>query len=141
MSLSKRELISRELKRLSYDIFFLQETHVSCKQQAEAFKKPWPGKCLWFFVTGKSAGIALLFAPNFSGKISCFVFDSDGRILSVLIQYDNTSLNLVNIYAPNSISNRKTFFENLHNHFLSRSDLVIGGDFNCVDNSLDNFLL
>ena len=59
--------------------------------------------------------------------------------MSVLIQYDTASLNLVNIYAPKSVSDRKAFFENLHNHFLSRSDLIIGEDFNCVDNSLDKF--
>ena len=46
----------------------------------------------------------MLFLPNLSGKISWYVFDSDGRILSVLIQYNNASFNLVNVYAPNSIA-------------------------------------
>lgn len=59
--------------------------------------------------------------------------------MSVLIQYNNASFNLVNVYAPNSISDRKVFFEGLHDYFLSRGDLIIGGDFNCVENSIDKF--
>ena len=81
----------------------------------------------------------MLFSPHFSGKISRYVFDSDGRILSVLIQYYNASFNLANVYAPNSISNRKVLFEGLHDYFLSRGDLIIGSDFNCVENSIDKF--
>ena len=64
----------------------------------------------------------MLFSPRFYGKISRYVFDSDGRILSVLIHYNNASFNLVNVYAPNSISNRKVFFEGLHDYFLSCGD-------------------
>lgn len=30
-------------------------------------------------------------------------------------------------------------FECLHNYFISQGDLILGGDFNCVDNALDKF--
>ena len=46
------------------------------------------------------------------------------------------SFNVVNVYAPHTVSERKTFFENLHN-FISQGDLIVAGDFNCVDNVLD----
>lgn len=65
-------------------------------------------------------------------------FDSDGRVLSVLIQLGNSTFNVVNIYSPDAVSDRKTFFERLHNYFLS-SVLIIGGNFNCVDSPLDKF--
>ena len=123
---------------MNYDIFLLQETHVSCKEKADCFDSLWPGKCFWSFGTGRSAGVAVLTSPNFSGQISRFVFDSDGRVLSVLIQIGNSSLNIINIYSPNTVSDRKTFFERLHNYFLS-SVLIVGGDFNCVDNPIDKF--
>ena len=42
----------------------------------------------------------------------------------------------MNIYAPNTVTGRKNFFQNLHQYFLSPSRIV-AGDFNCVDNSLD----
>ena len=77
--------------------------HVSCKKHAEEFEKLWRGKCLWFFGTGKSAGVAILFSLNCPGKIIRFLTDSDGRILSLLIECYHSKLNLVNISAPNVI--------------------------------------
>ena len=91
------------------------------------------------FGTGKSAGVAVLFSPSFSGKIVRFLIDSDGRILSLLIDYHSLCLNIVNLYSPNAALDRKIFLSNLHNFFLSQGLLVIGGDFNCIDNILDKF--
>ena len=39
------------------------------------------------------------------------------------------SLNVVNIYAPNTVSERKTFFERLHGYFIANGSRVIAGDF------------
>ena len=135
----KRELVSRELERLNYDVFLLQETRVSCKQQAEAFERLWRGNCFRSFGTGKSASVAVLFSPKFSGNVQRFLFDSDGRILSLLIHSSSFKFNLINIHAPNSVSDCKAFFEQLHNFFLSQGDYVIAGDCNCVDSAIDKF--
>ena len=124
---------------MKYDIFLLQETHVSCKEKADRFARFWPGNCFWSFGTGKSAGVAILTSPRFSGKISRFIFDSDGRVLSAVVRFGNSNFNVVNIYAPCTVSDRKIFFEHLHDYFLLRGDLIIGGDFNCVDNPIDKF--
>ena len=134
---SKRDLILRELANLNYDIYFLQETHVFDKQQGDSFARLWRGKCLWSFGTGQSAGVATLFSPKFTGSIDRFIFDSDGRILSALISVGAIKLNIVNIYAPNDVSNRKNFFSHLHVYFISQRELIIGGDFNCVDSTSD----
>ena len=134
---AKCSLVLRELERLHYDLFLLQETHVSCKKQADRIARTWPGECFWSFGRGKSAGVAVFVSPRFSGKISRFLFDSDGRVFSALVILPSRSFNVVNVYAPNTVSERKTFFENLHNYFLSQGDLIVAGDFNCVDNVLD----
>ena len=128
-----------ELSRSNYDVFLLQETHISCKQSASHFDRAWKGKCFWSFGTGKSAGVATLISPNFTGKVLRFIHDSDGRIMSVLVDLNNVKLNIVNVYAPNTVSDRKVSFEHLHDFFLSQGDLVIGGDFHCTDNVLDKF--
>ena len=125
-----------ELSRADLDIILLQETHVSCKSQAHEIAKKWSGDCFWSFGTGKKAGVAMFVSPRFQGKISRFIFYSDGRIFSALIQIGDCQLNLVNVYAPNTVAGRRTFFQNLHQYFLSPSRIV-AGDFNCVDNSLD----
>ena len=136
---SKVNLLCRELELLNYDIFLLQETHVSCKSQADLIERVWRGKCFWSFGTGKSAGVAVFLSPNFSGSVQRFVFDSDGRVLSLLLHLNSLKLNLVNVYAPNGVSDRKTFFELLHHFFLSQGDYIIAGDFNCVDRAIDKF--
>lgn len=134
---TKRNLVACELSLLKYDIFLLQETHVSCKKQADLFERLWRGRCFWSFGTGKSAGVAVLLSPSFAGKISRYLFDSDGRIFSMLIELGSAKINIVNIYAPNAVSDRKVFFEGLHNYFISQGELLIAGDFNCVDSTSD----
>ena len=136
-SAGKSAKIVNKLIHLNCDIIFLQETHVSCKKQAEKFEKLWKGKCFWSFGTDKSAGVAVIFPPNVSGSVARFLFDSNGRILSLSIDFHNLFLNVVNIYAPNAASDREMFFTDLHHYFLSQGFLIIGGDFNCIDNILD----
>ena len=63
--------------------------------------------------------MAVLLLPHFSGSVEVFLFDSDGRILSLLFIFSPSSkLNLVNIYAPNLVSDHKAFFEQHHKFFL-----------------------
>ena len=136
-SARKRDCFLHELDRLDYDVYFLQETHASCKRSADLFANAWKGQCLWSFGLGKSAGVAILFSPNFSGKIIRYLHDFDGRILSVLVEIDSVKINLVCLYAPNTVSDRRVFFENVHAFFLFRGSLVLGGDFNCIDSDID----
>jgi len=106
----------------------LQETHISCPKQAKVFEQSWQGKCYWSFGTGKSAGVAVLLPPHFSASVQRFLFDSDGRILSLLFTFGPLcKLNLINIYAPNLVSERKTFFEQIHDYCLSQGDYLIAG--------------
>ena len=134
---AKRLVVLRELERLNYDLFLLQETHVSTKRLADEIARSWPGQCFWSFGRGKSAGVALFVSPSFSGHISRFLFDSDGRVFSALVLLGPLSFNVVNVYAPNTVSERKTFFERLHDYFISNGSRIIAGDFNCIDNVLD----
>ena len=106
---NKQYTVLRELERLNYDLFLLQETHVSTKRLADDIARCWPGQCFWSFRRGKSAGVALFVSPRFSGHVSRFLFDSDGRVLSALVLLGSISLNIVNIYAPNTVSERKIF--------------------------------
>ena len=136
-SAGKSFKIGQELIHLNCDVILLQETHVSCKKWAERFEKLWKGKYFWSFGTGKSAGVAVIFSSTFSGNIVRFLFDCNGRILSLLTDFHNLFLNVVNIYSPNAPSERKIFFSDLHGYFLSQGLLFIGGDFNYIDTVLD----
>ena len=52
--------------------------------------------------------------------------DSNGRIISILVRIDGVDLNFVNIYAPTNHTDRKLFYESLHEYFVPASALVIG---------------
>jgi len=133
-------LFATSSKLLIFDIVLLQETHVSCPKQAKIFERSWRGKCYCSFGTGKSAGVAVLLSPHFSGSVQRFLFDSNGRILSLLFTFGPSSkLNIINIYAPNLVCDCKTFFEQIHDFFLSQGDYLIAGDFNCIDRGIDKF--
>ena len=80
-SSKKAEVILHELERLPYDLFLLQETHVSCKERADCIAKKWRGNCFWSFGVGRSAGVAIFVSPRFAGTVSRFLFDTDGRVL------------------------------------------------------------
>ena len=97
-SSEKLNKIVHELSILRCDGFFLQETRVSCRKQADRFEKFWNGRCFWSFGTGKSAGVAVIFSPNFSGKIIRFLTDCDGRVVSLLIDFRTSVLNLVDMH-------------------------------------------
>lgn len=86
--------------------------------------------------TGKSAGVSIFTPANIPGKISQFRHDTDCRILSALVLVGSHKINIVNIYAPNALSERRAFFDQLQNLFFSQGDLIIAGDFNCVEHEL-----
>ena len=56
-----------------------------------------------------------------------------------MIRSNGVDVNLVNIYAPTNLVERKLFSDSLHEFFIPSAAIIIGGDFNCYDNVLDNF--
>ena len=59
--------------------------------------------------------------------------------MSILISCGKLKLNVISIYAPNMLRSRKEFYRNLHEYFFTGCQLIIGGDFNCVDSNLDKY--
>ncbi|KAI8521371.1 hypothetical protein Bbelb_011250 [Branchiostoma belcheri] len=58
--------------------------------------------------------------------------DTEGRVVSVLISDGESTYNAVNVYAPGTSGERKTFFASLHQYMFPNAELVVVGDFNCV---------
>ena len=74
---------------------------------------------------------------KFSGNIIRYVHDTDGRIISLLVDFNSFKFNVISFYAPNTVSERRLFFDRLHIFVLSPEDLILSGDFNCIDSNLD----
>ena len=80
-----------------------------------------------------------LISPKCVNDVVSWKKDSRGRIVSTLIRIGDVDVNFVNIYAPANLTDRKNFYDELHEYFLPGSAIVVGGDFNSYDNPLDKF--
>jgi exonuclease III len=60
--------------------------------------------------------------------------DNDGRLIKVDCTLSNTNFTLINVYCPNDHTERKSFLENLVHQVPQGHYVILGGDFNCVEN-------
>ena len=123
----------------TYDVAFFQETLISDGTQIKSLSARWSGPSFWSPAIGKQGGVCALFHHRFEGKCLSWRKDSSGRVISLLIDYLGSQINLLGIYAPNNPAQRNSFFENLHEFFIPASYRIICGDFNSYDNELDKF--
>ena len=130
--LSKRQRVFHSLLALNYDIYALQETHLSSLELGKTWEKEWGGRALWSPGTNRSSGTALLFNPRCKVDITDHNSDLAGRVVSAKLLIDNVSFQLINVYAPNDHSDRERFFDELWRFTFHNTDAIVVGDFNCV---------
>ena len=71
-------------------------------------------------------------------SIESSLHDNEGRVIRVRIKYKEHVINILNIYAPTIPSERKQFMSNIWQYKTGDNNLILGGDFNCVEEpSLD----
>ena len=121
------------------DVCFVQETLISSESTLKSLSRRWPGRSFWSPASGRQGGVVTLISSRCSDEMISWKKDSHGRIVSLLVRSNDVDVNLVNIYAPTNLAERKTFFDSLHDFFIPSSAIIIGGDFNCYDNTLDKF--
>jgi len=127
------------IEKSDCDICFVQETLVSLDSSINSLSHRWLGRSFWSPANGKQGGVAVLISPKCDSEVLSWKRDSLGRIISILVRIDNVDFNLVNIYAPTSLTDRKIFYDSLHDFFFPSAAMIIGGDFNCYDSALDKF--
>ena len=123
----------------SFDLVLIQETLVSDPQKIDSLSSRWPGPSFWSPALGRQGGVAVLVNVDFPGKVISWRRDSNGRVLSLIVEINDFRVNVVNVYAPVVLSELKAFFESLHQFFLPAGDVIVGGDFNCYESQLDKF--
>lgn len=104
---SKGDQVLNHLKSYCADVFFLEETHVYSTENIANLSKIWEDKSFWSPGSTNSCGTAILFKKN----SNIFPLDLkqvfEGRVMSVLVSYGNLKINLVSIYVPNTLRERK----------------------------------
>ena len=130
---NKRSNLFYWLKLKQADITFLQETYWT-NDLTNKIKQEWAGELFLSPGTQHSKGTAILFKTNTSIKLLNKHISEDGRIILINVQIEDKTFTLVNIYAPNSTTERKTFFNKIHKWLrqfsLNEQNVIIGGDFN-----------
>ena len=128
----KRLKVFKHLLDQHFNIYLVQETHLSDVTQGEQWEKEWGGRALWSPGTNRSAGVGLLFRPRSTVDIASNNIDSDGRVITGKLKHNNHFFQIVNVYAPNKHAERETFFSNLWRLAFRNVDTIMAGDFNCV---------
>ena len=127
------------LNKAKYDFIFLTETHVS-RDSIPSLQKQWKGLSgsdSYFSDNNNrtALGVAILLGnryrdvPLVTPQISI-----PGRSVSIEIDLASHKHKLLCIYAPNIPTLRREFFEEITANESTTLPLIIGGDFNFVEN-------
>lgn len=118
----------------SFDILFLQETHINNMFFAKKYEKLFNANGWWSFSINVTGGVGILIKCDLVYDLISFQHDSEGRYIVVDIDINNYKLRLINVYVHNKPSDRREFITNLHYIVNTRRQVVMGGDFNFVEN-------
>ena len=103
-------------------------------------KREWQGDVFFTHGTNSARGVAVLINSRLECSVKGTRSDNEGRVLNVLLDLEDHTINIVNVCAPSSGTQRRIFFSNLEKFISSDYDNLIGGDFNCIMNTRLNKL-
>lgn len=127
--ISKRMDILEYLKSMNFDIYCIQDTHFTDRDEI-LIREQWNGDCIFSNFRSNARGVAILFGNKIEFKVHKKIIDDQGNFIILDITLQNHRLSLINIYGPNSDS--PSFFDEIMKHIgeIGNSDFIICGDFN-----------
>lgn len=118
------------------DIALIQEIH-STKESMNKWQKKWQGKSFWNSgKTPKASGIAILLKKDLKINTFTSLKGNEGRILTLNFSIEKQNYQIINIYGPTKNSEKSKFYQTLKNYIDSQQNLIIGRDFNMVEDIL-----
>ena len=139
---AKRSEIVDFCNRQRVSILLLQETHACGFHEAKSWAREFNSVGFWSFGSRNSCGVGILLSKQHSWKPKDFMWDNKGRLVSITIEIPDThtKVRIINVYGPNDPNKRKALFSSdLENHCMGCRNLIMGGDFNCIqDPKLDS---
>ena len=138
---SKKLSLFQWLKDNRIDIIFMQETFLLEKDE-KYFVAEWKGIAIHSFSdSNHSRGVSILCREGLDIKVIDKWESGTGRLLIVNFELEGFILTCVNVYAPNKINRRKTFFafskSMIQQKCYNFKGLIIAGDMNCCLTPLD----
>lgn len=132
-SSDRRQTAFSFFRRNRLDVIFLQETHWSIDIEMQ-IKREWDGEAIFNHGTNTARGVAILINPRLGDIVTQIKRDNEGRILNILLELDDCTFNIINIYAPQTDNERQSFFVKLQDFISVEHENIIAGDFNCIAN-------
>ena len=135
----KRRSIFCFLKDQNCYVYFLQETY-SEPNDENIWKSEWGGDIFFSHGSLHSRGVCILLNPSLNYTFENINKDQTGRIISIDLNFNETSFSLCNIYAPNDQRQQQEFIHNLNTYLMSNTDidnLIVGGDWNVSLQAID----
>ena len=136
INFKKRQAIFNWLKRLKYDIVFLQETH-STSLVEKQWENEWGNKTFFSHGSNNSRGVCILFKSGLDFAVNESIVDRQGRYIFLKVMVGDRPYNLLNVYAPNKTNEQVAFFQHIDRLIQGKCEgdeildnLVLGGDFN-----------
>ena len=133
----KRKEVFLWLCNQKVDIVLLQETFWT-KDLEPVIRAEWKDLCYFDHGTNHSKGVAILINSNVLTDVKDVTAKGDGRALFLKVRAGECLYCIVNVYAPTKASDKDRFYKNLfwwiRTLDISKSELVFGGDWNCVQN-------
>ena len=109
-SADRRQTAFSFFTRSRFDIIFLQETHWTADMEIE-LQRDWQGHVSCTHGTNSARDVAILISSRLDYKVKETKRDNEGRVLNLVIEMDEQTINLVNVYAPNTDTERRNFLE------------------------------
>ena len=132
----KRKTLFHWAQTQKCSALFLQETHFT-EELVKDIEDEWTGShILHSFKTNNSGGVSIFLSNDLDVNIIDAVSFSNGRVILSNIEIAKQMFTLVNVYAPNDVKLRNSFFINLDSFVkeYALGELIFGGDFNTVLN-------
>ena len=131
----KLEYLKTVLNQNNVDVCLVQETHIDNLALGNLVERKLNFRCFWSFTeNSKRKGVGILVKKDNNFTISSFKFDPFGRYVSVDVNCNDADIRIISVYAPNNACERKQFFNDIYPLFLGKNPIILGGDFNCVEN-------
>ena len=132
----KRIKLFEILINKNIDIAIQQETH-STKKTINLWEKELPGKPFWNSCKiSKSSRVAIFFRKDLDIETHTILKDDEGRILCPNFSYKKQNFQIINIYAPTRNSMQPKFYKSLKQYITAKQNIILGGDFNMVEDLL-----
>lgn len=122
---------------MEWDVIMLQETHVHNDDEIEKFKADWKGNSLWSKSNESHSGTAILFKNSLNVEILSREIDYSGRLMCIDCLLNGEKVRLINVYllTGGQVAAKKDLIQSIAPFLNCKGLLIIGGDFNFVDNT------